>query len=82
MGGAPTGIEDSQGQLIDPLTKQVGQAIAGVFSLPFREYEVLTVDADGRPLTVVYRTTPAGATAFTLTITYDALGNVEKVTQT
>lgn len=82
MGGAPTGIEDANGLIINPGTKEMQKAIAGVFALPFREYEVLTVDADGRPLTVVYRTTPSGATAFTLTITYDALGNVEKVTQT
>ena len=46
------------------------------------KYNASKVDANGRPLTVAYRTTPAGATAFTLTIVYDANGNVQKVTQT
>lgn len=82
MGGVPTGIEDANGLIVNPATKEMQKTIAGVFALPFREYEVLTTDANGRPLTVAYRTTPAGVTAFTLTIVYDANGNVQKVTQT
>lgn len=89
--GAPVGVEDSQGQLINPSTKELQQEIKSLLQsvvsgsgekLLFgsEEFEVTATNANGDPTTVVYRATPAGATIATLTITYDANNNVLKTT--
>lgn len=82
-GGTPTGIENSSGQIIDPATKDMQQAIAGLFPFPYKEFEVTAVDGTfGFPATIVYRSTAAGTTVFTHTRTYDTNGNIKKVTIT
>ncbi len=78
--GLPNGLLDSSGNLINPAVKELQQAGAGLFIASFKEFEVTAKNSNGDPTTIVYRTTPSGATAFTITITYDANYNVSKAT--
>ncbi len=77
--GLPNGLLNTEGDRINPANQELQQALAGVLLGPYREFEVTARNVNNDPTTVVYRTTVGGATAFTVSIEYDAFYNVNKV---
>lgn len=59
------------------------EAIAGLLTLPFDSFDATVSDADGNPTTIEYYTGGVGATlVMTLTLTYDASGNIKTAART
>lgn len=58
-------------------------AVAGFLTEPYDYMDVTSINAAGDPLIIVYKSGgAAGTTVRTLTLTYDANGNVDTVTAT